>query len=135
MDAMSIGRLAELSGVKVTTIRYYETIGMMAVPLRSGGNRRVYGQADVERLTFIRRSREFGLTMEAIRSLLAVAADQGQSCQAAIVIATAHVAELERRIRELEALKAHFTSVIARCTGEKVGSCTILQALHGVRQP
>ncbi|CAK0758984.1 hypothetical protein CCP1ISM_880002 [Azospirillaceae bacterium] len=131
MESMSIGRLAELSGVKVTTIRYYESIGLIAVPLRTGGNRRTYGQADIDRLTFIRRSREFGLSMDAIRNLLALEQDIAQPCQAATQIAEAYLSELEVRIRNLEVLRNYFRKIIDKCRGYNVENCTILKELHG----
>jgi len=131
MDAMAIGRLAELTGVKVTTIRYYESIGLLPAPPRTGGNRRAYGRSDAERLIFIRRSRDFGLSLEAIRELLVLDLDRAQPCQAATRIAQAHLAEIERRIAELDALKAHFRTIIDRCDGERVESCAIMKTLRG----
>ena len=131
MTPIAIGRLAELSGVKVTTIRYYESIGLLAPPPRTGGNRRLYGQPEVERLTFIRRSRDFGLSVNAIRELLTLELDQAQSCRAATRIAQSHLAAIGRRIAELEALEAHFRTMIDHCNGERVATCAILKDLHG----
>ncbi|MEI8396050.1 MAG: MerR family transcriptional regulator [Rhodospirillaceae bacterium] len=70
---LATGRWAR---VKVVTIRYYESVGLLPPPPRTEGNRRFYGQADVDRLVFIRRSREFGLSSEAIKSLLTLALNQ-----------------------------------------------------------
>jgi len=131
METMAIGGLAALTGVKVTTIRYYESIGLLAAPPRTDGNRRAYGRSDVDRLTFIRRGREFGLSMEAIRDLLALDLDRSQPCGAATRIAETHLSEIERRIAELDALKAHFRGIIDRCGGEQVGSCAIMRDLRG----
>lgn len=129
--AIAIGVLAELTGVKITTIRYYESIGLLLAPLRTGGNRRIYGQRDVERLTFIRRSRKFGLPLETIRDLLDLDIDRAQPCQAATRIAEMHLVEIERRIAELEALKNHFRMIIDLCNGEHLESCPIMMTLRG----
>ena len=55
---LSIGELSARTGVKVPTIRYYESRGLIAVPLRSAGNQRRYGRAELERLGFIRHARD-----------------------------------------------------------------------------
>lgn len=131
MAAISIGRLADLTGIKVTTIRYYETVGLLPTPTRTAGNRRVYGPCDVERLTFIRRSREFGLSQEAIRGLLDLELDRRQPCQAATRIVATHLTEIDRKIAELEALRAWVHKAIGSCRGEKVESCAIMMTLRG----
>ena len=126
----TIGRLSELTGVKVTTIRYYETIGLLPEPPRSSGNRRLYGSTHLDRLTFIRRARNLGLNPETISDLLHLDRNREQPCTTAARIAEAHLEALEHRIAELTALKAQFRSLIDACSGQRVGSCTILKALH-----
>ena len=71
---LPIGRLSELSGVNIETIRYYERIGMMPKPPRSKSGRRIYGQADARTLGFIRRARELGFSLDEVRALLGLAA-------------------------------------------------------------
>ena len=131
MKALSIGKLSELTGVKVVTIRYYESVGLLPPPPRTEGNRRLYGQADVDRLVFIRRSREFGLSQEAIKGLLALEVNQMQPCHSAITIAKEHLREIEHKIRELGALAEYFRGILDRCTGERVDVCPILVSLRG----
>ncbi len=131
MKALTIGKVSELTGVKVVTIRYYESVGLLPPPPRTEGNRRFYGQADVDRLVFIRRSREFGLSPEAIKSLLALELNQKQPCHSAIQIAQEHLKEVEHRISELDALAGYFRGILDRCTGERVDTCPILVALRG----
>ena len=81
--SLTIGRLSALTGVKVTTIRYYESVGLLPAPPRSEGNRRLYGPEHVDTLAFIRRSRAFGLAPEAIRDMLALERDvAGSRCRA-----------------------------------------------------
>jgi hypothetical protein len=55
---IQIGELSRRTGCNIETIRYYERITLLAAPARSAGRYRVYGSADVRRLTFIRRARE-----------------------------------------------------------------------------
>jgi DNA-binding transcriptional MerR regulator len=131
MEALAIGKLAALTGVKVTTIRYYESVGLLPTPPRTGGNRRTYGQSDVDCLIFIRRGRDFGLSMDAIRALLGLEHKPDQPCQAATRIAEKHLAEVERKITELEALKIHFRRIIDRCDNNRIDSCLIMKTLRG----
>src|SRR5215213_11370840 len=101
-----IGEAAKRSGVKVPTIRYYEQIGLLPAPPRSEGNRRQYDIGDLRRLAFIRHARELGFEIDAIRALLALQDQPGQSCAAADQIARARLTEVELRLGGLQALKA-----------------------------
>jgi DNA-binding transcriptional MerR regulator len=73
MRELKIGELAELTGMSVPTIRYYEQIGLLPRAPRQAGGQRVYSRDDVERLTFIRRCREFDFSIEQVRALVAEA--------------------------------------------------------------
>ena len=75
---MRIGTLADRTGTNVPTIRYYESIGLLPQAARQEGRQRVYGERDVERLTFIRRCREFGFSVEQVRSLEALGRDRSE---------------------------------------------------------
>ncbi|MBN8841876.1 MAG: helix-turn-helix domain-containing protein [Sphingomonadales bacterium] len=93
-DLMAIGNLSRKTGVKVPTIRYYEGIGLLPAPPRSEGNRRLYGAKAVDRLRFIRHARELGFEIDAIRTLLQLQENPGQSCAAVDTIAKARLAEV-----------------------------------------
>ncbi len=69
---IAIGELARRSSVKAPTIRFYEGIGLIPSPPRTQGHQRRYGLAKIARLNFIRRARELGFAVEAIRELLAM---------------------------------------------------------------
>src|SRR5690606_16708953 len=79
----TIGDLAQQTGCKVQTIRYYEEIGLMPEPARTAGNQRRYSQKHGDRLAFIRHSRELGFPLDAIRELLSLADHPEQSCGSA----------------------------------------------------
>src|SRR5215468_2340036 len=82
-----IGVVSARSGVRVPTIRYYEQIGLLPKPPRAKNNRRLYSTTDLRRLTFIRRARELGFDIKAIRALLSLQDDPNQSCRTADTIA------------------------------------------------
>ncbi|MCS0495185.1 helix-turn-helix domain-containing protein [Ancylobacter sp. MQZ15Z-1] len=125
----SIGEVARASGVKVPTIRYYEEIGLLPAPPRTEGGRRAYGESDRHRLAFIRHARELGFEIEAIRTLLQLQDRPEQSCAVADAIARDHLAEVERRIASLTALKAELARMVEGCSHGHVGECRVIEIL------
>jgi DNA-binding transcriptional MerR regulator len=109
--AFSIGQLADRSGCTPPTIRYYESIGLLAAPLRSEAGRRSYGQADVARLAFIRRARDFGLGIPQVRDLLTAADAPASACATARPVVEDHIRALRARRAELKALEADLTAI------------------------
>jgi DNA-binding transcriptional MerR regulator len=132
-EKFPIGQLAKVTGVKVPTVRYYEQIGLLPAPPRSDGNRRVYAAKDAHRLTFIRHARELGFEIDAIRTLLTLQDDPGQSCAAADVIARARLAEVKQRIASLRALKIELERMVEGCSHGHVAECRVIEVLadHG----
>jgi DNA-binding transcriptional MerR regulator len=131
--SITIGRIAEAAGCKVQTVRYYEQVGLLPRPERSGGNQRVYGQTDIDRLTFIRHARALGFPIEAIRDLLSLSDRPDQPCEAADAIARAQLIQVERRIEHLNALKLELQRMIAQCSGGRISDCRVIEVLgdHG----
>ena len=124
-----IGELSRQTDVKVPTIRYYEQIGLLPEAPRSEGNRRLYGKTEVERLRFIRHSRELGFEIEDIRELLGMAAQPQSSCHQVDSIAQNHLKEIERRIASLTALKSELSRMVEECGHGRVCDCRIIEAL------
>lgn len=133
MAAISIKDAARRSGVKVPTIRYYEQIGLLAAPRRDQGNRRVFEDSDLRRLTFIRHARELGFEVEAIRTLLDLQDTPDRSCSEADAIAQARLADVNQRIRSLLALKAELELMVKGCSHGHVAECRVIEVLadHG----
>lgn len=124
-----IGELSRQTAVKVPTIRYYEQIGLLPEAPRTEGNRRLYDKAEVNRLNFIRHSRELGFEIDDIRELLTMAAQPQSSCHQVDSIANNHLAEIDRRIASLTALKAELSRMIDECGHGRVCDCRIIEAL------
>ena len=129
MHEVPIGEAARQTGLKVPTIRYYEQIDLLPAPPRTEGNRRLYGAAELRRLSFIRHARELGFEIEDIRELLAMTAEPQASCHQADSIARSHLCEIERRIASLQALRRELKRVIAECGHGRVCECKIIEAL------
>lgn len=130
---LPIGELSRRTGVKVPTIRFYEQIGLLPLPPRTEGNQRRYGKPEVERLNFIRHSRELGFEVEDIRELLEMTASPQASCHQADSIARNHLTEIDRRIASLTALRGELTRMVEECGHGRICDCRIIEVLadHG----
>ena len=131
---LTIGELSRRAGVKVPTIRYYEQTGLMSEPERSEGNQRRYTQSDLDRLTFIRHGRDLGLSVEAIRDLIALSGHPDAPCDGVNRIAQEHLADVRARIERLQKLETELARIVALCDGNHaVKECRVLEALsdHG----
>lgn len=127
MRNFPIGRLSEASGVNIETIRYYERIKLVPNAPRSSGGRRLYDEAAVRRLTFIRRARELGFGLDEIRSLLAMA-DRG--CCADIYALTArHLDDVRAKIADLRKMERTLSRAAARCARDQSPHCPIIESL------
>lgn len=129
--AITIGELSRAAGVKATTIRFYETIGLMPKPDRSAGDRRVYGGEALARLRFIRHARDLGFEIADIRALLDLARRPEAPCAEADAIARHHLAAVDRRLAALAALRAELAQMVESCGHGRVGECRIIEALAG----
>ncbi|MEC7764131.1 MAG: helix-turn-helix domain-containing protein [Pseudomonadota bacterium] len=130
---LAIGTLAKRTGTKVQTIRYYEQIGLLPEPGRTEGGQRRYGDADLDRLAFIRHARQLGFTLEAIRELLDLSDNPSRSCAEVDVIAHRQLKEVEARIARLEALRKELKRMLRECSRDTVSDCRVLEVLrdHG----
>lgn len=128
-DDFTIGHLARETGCKVQTIRYYEQIGLMPPPRRTQGNQRRYGPRHVERLAFIRHSRELGFPLDAIRELLSLADVPDRSCEAADRIAQGQLRQIESRIARLKSLESELRRMVVQCRGGRIAECRVIEVL------
>lgn len=132
-QGITIGTVSQQSGVKVPTIRYYEQIGLLPSPPRTEGNRRSYEQSDLERLTFIRHSRELGFEIDEIRTLLSLQDRPNQSCEEADAIAGKHLVDVKQKIASLTALQHELERMVEGCSHGRVETCKVIDILadHG----
>lgn len=124
-----IGELARRTGTKVETVRYYEREGLLPAPKRTAGNYRAYSDQHLNRLSFIRRARDLGFTLDQVRELLDLADDANRSCAAVDAIASTHVMEIDRKIVDLKALREELICLLEQCEQGTVANCRILDAL------
>ena len=128
-----IGVLSAETGVNIETIRYYEKIGLMPAPPRTEGRQRVYASAHLKRLTFIRRSRELGFSLDQIRELLGLVRGHDLTCAEVKAMTEEHVADIRRKVKDLKKLERVLSDLAAQCSGNAVPDCPILDALSNRR--
>jgi MerR family mercuric resistance operon transcriptional regulator len=132
-ELLTRGALAAETGCNIETIRYYEQVGLLPPPPRSEGGHRLYGPDLVNRLHFIRRSRDLGFTLEEIRELLSLVDCGNYTCAQVEGIALAHVEEIRRKIADLNRLKRTLEAMAAQCNGGTIPACPIIDALFASR--
>ena len=132
---MSIGELSRKTGCKIETVRYYEKTGLMPSPPRSEGGHRVYADEHLKRLTFIRRGRELGFSMEQIKGLLSMVDSEQLSCGQVATEAEQHLDAVRQRITALKSLESTLAKTLAQCHRGDQPSCPIIDALQGSGQP
>ena len=130
MKLMTIGRLAIAAGTHVTTVRFYERIGLLPAPSRSTGGHRLYSHDHLQRLMFIRRARELEFSIDAIKEMLPLAGATRASCQDVHQLAAVHLDELRNRIAGLTRLEARLADAMSHCAGGSLSACAVLQLLQ-----
>ncbi len=124
-----IGKLSQTTGCHIETIRYYEKIGLLPKPRRSGGGHRLYGLDHIKRVGFIRRSRELGFSMDDIRFLLSLVDGRRYTCRQVKAVTERHTASIRRKVADLRRLQKTLAGIAARCPGTESPDCPIIETL------
>jgi len=128
-EPLLIGKLAARTGANIETIRYYERAGLLPPPPRTEGRHRLYDQGHVERLIFIRRSRELGFSLGDIRVLLGLAHGSNVACAETKEVTLRHLTDVRGKIASLKKLERALTSMTDACQPGSQSACPIIDAL------
>ena len=123
------GQLDRLTGVKGETIRYYENCGLLPAPPRSAGGHRLYSDNHKERLIFIHRCRELGFTLHETEGLLGLADTQEQSCEQVRQVTTAHLTDVQNKIKDLSKMERILRMMVKDCEANTSPECPIIDSL------
>jgi MerR family transcriptional regulator, copper efflux regulator len=126
---MNIGEAARRSGVSAKTIRYYESVGLIPAAGRTAAGYRAYTANEVETLRFIQRARSLGFSVEDVAGLLELWRDRSRASADVKAIAMKHVADIERKIAELDTIRRTLLDLTTRCCGDDHPECPILDGL------
>lgn len=129
--AFTIGQLARSAGVPITTLRYYERRGLLRPPTRSGsGNYRTYGEAELERLRFIRAAQATGFALEDVATLLAFRDGDTEPCKEVQTLIAERLADVGQRLNDLQRVERVLKASIKRCRQhERAGRCAVINTL------
>ncbi|MFT3808089.1 Cu(I)-responsive transcriptional regulator [Arenimonas sp.] len=127
----NIGDAASETGVSAKMIRHYESIGLIPKAGRTFAGYRLYADADLHRLRFIKRARSLGFSMKQIEILLALWKDNRRANCDVRKLAEAHAAELGEKILEMQAMQRTLLDLAKHCRGNQRPECPILDDLAG----
>ena len=125
----SIGEAAELSGISAKMIRYYESMSLMPEPSRTEAGYRRYEENDIHNLRFILRARDLGFSVKQIRELLDLWRDRERASSEVKALASGHLVELRRKLREMEMMVDTLQHLVKNCHGDDRPDCPILGEL------
>ena len=125
------GDLARATGCNIETIRYYENTGLLPDPPRTAAGYRIYSAAHATRLRFILRARELGFSMEDIRGLMGLEDGAAPTCAEVKERTERHLADVRAKIADLRRIEKVLSVTVARCSGEDVPDCPVLETLEG----
>ncbi len=126
---MKIGELAAATGCHLETVRYYEKIGLLPKPPRTGSGYRAYRPSDVARVRFIARGRSLGFSLDEIRSLLRLSESPDLACGDVDALARQHLTEVRLKLTQLQRMEAELMATVERCRGGQRATCAVLQSL------
>lgn len=124
---MNIGDASKASGVSTKMIRYYESIGLIAQPLRTESGYRVYSDKEVNALRFVSRARDLGFSVDQMADLLALWRDRSRASADVKAIALQHIAVLEQKARALQAMSHTLRHLADHCNGDDRPECPIIE--------
>ena len=128
-EGLRIGEAAHASGVSAANIRYYEKQGLMAPQGRGDNSYRLYSEGDLHQLRFIRLCRAMDMSLDEVRTLLALDLNKRDDCAAAREALDGHLGHVRARLAELKALEKDLKALRNRCDGSDT-HCHIIEALH-----
>lgn len=128
---ITIGQAAQAAGVSAKMIRHYERLGLLPAVARTDAGYRLYTDAELAALRFIRQSRQLGFSMQQIAGLLQLWTNPQRASREVKALAQQHLDELTRKMREVAAMKRTLEQWVARCHGDDEPHCPILDGLDG----
>ena len=126
---MNIGAVSKAADLPTKTVRYYADIGLVVPSARSENGYRVYDEAEVRKLVFVRRARSFGFSVDECRELLGLYEDHGRSSRDVKKITLQRIDEIEQKMKELQSLHKELTHLASSCQGDDRPNCPILSGL------
>jgi MerR family mercuric resistance operon transcriptional regulator len=132
MQDLLIGEMSRRTGVHIETIRYYERIGVMPRPKRSEGGQRLYNGPQLNRLAFIKRSRDLGFSLKQVLTLLTLVDSGAMACSEVHTLTVNHLKDVKSKITDLRKLERALKDLAAQCSLGNISDCPIVETLYGL---
>jgi DNA-binding transcriptional MerR regulator len=131
----TISQLAHAAEVPITTVRYYERVGLVRPEDRSAGNYRLYSDESLQKLKFIRTAQAIGFTLDDVKALLSAPDSSAASCRQVQSLIEARLAEVAQRLKDLRHVQQVLKSALAKCREtERVDCCHVIETLRGTTE-
>lgn len=127
--SITIGDAAIQSGLPVKTVRYYDEIKLVSPSSRTAAGYRQYNANELHRLSFVKRARSFGFSVDDCRQLLNLFDNQSRSSREVKAFANRRLEEIEEKMRDMQALHTELKALALRCPGNDDADCPILTSL------
>ncbi|WP_180178144.1 Cu(I)-responsive transcriptional regulator [Acinetobacter sp. YH01005] len=127
---MNIGQAAKASGISAKMIRYYESIGLLNNAQRTDTGYRIYSEADIKTLSFLRHARDLGFSSEQMKDLLGLWKNQSRQSVEVKALALKHIQTLNQKIADLQAMVEILQQSVDGCAGNDQADCTILNQIE-----
>lgn len=132
---MNIGAAAAASGISRKMIRYYEETGLLAPAPRTNAGYRIYTDSSVQQLSFIKRARDLGFSLERIKTLLDLWQNTDRHSADVKALAQQYMAELDQDIMHLQSMRQQLAELVNQCHGDDEPACPILDGLAHANSP
>ena len=132
MREFTIGQLSRLAEVNIETIRYYEKIGIMPNPPRNSSGYRIYSAPHLERLSFVRRSRELGFSQPEVLKLLTLVDEHTYTCAEVKEMTARQLSNVRDRIKDLRKMEKALAMMVSKCGGGDIPECPIVDTLSSL---
>jgi MerR family transcriptional regulator, mercuric resistance operon regulatory protein len=129
VNEFTIGELSRLTDVNIETIRYYEKVGIMPNPPRNSSGYRIYSTPHLERLSFVRRSRELGFSQPEVRKLLTLVDEHQYTCAEVRAMTARQLSAVQIKIEDLQKLADALSKMVSECDGGDIPECPIIDTL------
>ncbi len=132
MQGYAIGRMSHLTGVNIETIRYYERIAIMPKPDRTGGGNRQYNHDQLKRLSFVKKCRDLGFSLDEIRALLEMVDGHDFTCGEVHDMTVSHLNNINKKLSDLIQLEKTLSKMASQCSKGDVPECPIIETLFEI---
>lgn len=130
-----IGALSERTGCKIETIRFYEKAGIIQPAGRSRAGHRIYTVEHEKRLSFVRKARSLGFSLDEVRQLLRMVDETGHTCDEVRSAAEAHLRQVRERVADLRTIERVLAGMVKSCRGGDIPDCPVVEALYASSRP